>query len=325
MITIVFLFRFMDPASLLLRTSHGSFSPLRFSSVAAGILAKILVLAAFSIPAPARAANDAPPNIFPAGLFEDVELTYVPWAGVDGDGNIHGIEGHQIMVGDDGRINGRSVFGPSIAVGDLRNKGVNDLVMADSYGFFWYFPNSGTATKPVFTQGEVIPIWLAEERVSEDIEGFENYVPRIQLLDFSGNHKLDVVAGTYAGKLFHVPNSGSPEQPLFRPTQERDRMVINTHKRGVLWCNYLAPFFTTAFNGNNLYDLVMGEGTYSANSIFLLHNTDSNDHPMFDEDHFKRMIPGMGLEQLTPAVVDWNNDGKPDVSVATTPAISIFS
>jgi len=29
----------------------------------------------------------------------------------------------------------------------------------------------------------------------------------------------------------------------------------------------------------------------------------------------------MGLEQLTPAVVDWNNDGKPDIICGTAPAI----
>jgi hypothetical protein len=44
-----------------------------------------------------------------------------------------------------------------------------------------------------------------------------------------------------------------------------------------------------------------------------LRNTDSNDHPAFDEDHLKRIIPGLGLEQLTPCVVDWDNDGKPDI------------
>jgi hypothetical protein len=57
----------------------------------------------------------------------------------------------------------------------------------------------------------------------------------------------------------------------------------------------------------------MGEGTYSANSIYLLSNKGSSAAPSFDEDHTQRIIPGMGLEQLTPAVVDWNNDGKPDI------------
>ena len=257
-------------------------------------------------------ADPTGPNIFPAGNFENVEPTYVPWAGVDDTGNIHGIDGKQISVGDAGNI-GDSPFGPSVAVADLNGDGKNDLVLADSYGYFWYFPNSGTPQKPVFTQAEVMPIWLAELRTPDVGEGVDNYVPRISLVDFTNTKKMDVVVGTYAGKLFRVPNIGSSETPNFKPTKEPDRLLLNTHKKGALWCNYLAPVFTTAFNTNNILDLVMGEGTYSANSIYLFNNTDTNDHPSFDEDHFKRIIPGMGLEQLTPSVVDWNNDGKPDI------------
>lgn len=260
------------------------------------------------------AADPTTPNILPAGSFDGVLPTYVPWAGVDGQNNIHGIEGHQFMVNESGSIDRDAVFGPSTGVADLNGDDKNDLVLADSRGFFWYFPNTGTPQKPAFTQGEVIPIWLGEEATEANHEeGLDNVVPRIQLIDLGGAKKFDVVAGTYAGKLFHVPNVGTSAQPNFRPTQDRDRLLVNTRRKGMLWCNYLAPFFTTAFSGNNIYDLVMGEGTYSANSIWYLHNTDTNDHPMFDEDHVKRMIPGMGLEHLTPQVVDWNNDGKPDV------------
>ena len=144
-------------------------------------------------------------------------------------------------------------------------------------------------------------------------EGADNIVPRIQLVDFDGNHKFDIVAGTYEGSLFRIPNVGTLTAPNFRPTEDRDTLLINTHKKGVLWCNYLAPFLTTAFNNQNRLDLIMGEGTYSANSIYWLRNLNSSGTPTYDEDHLLKMIPGMGLEQLTPVVVDWNNDGKPDI------------
>ena len=262
-------------------------------------------------PSPAHAQTYGP-NLLPPGNFENVLPTYIPWAGVDDNGNIHGLDGKQIAVGEDGTIAGYT-FGPSIAVADLNGDGKPDLVLADTRGFFWFFPNSGTAQKPVFTQGEIIPIWLGEERVDWSIEGFDNIVPRIQLLDFDNTKKLDVLAGTYAGKLFHVRNIGSSEQPDFKPTYNRDALVINTHKRGVLWCNYLAPFLTNMFGTPNVLDLIMGEGTYSANSIYLLRNRNANSNPSFDEDHLQKIIPGMGLEQITPAVIDWNNDGKPDI------------
>ena len=84
------------------------------------------------------------------------------------------------------------------------------------------------------------------------------------------------IAGTYAGKLFRIPNLGSVSQPVFKPTYDTDSLLVNTRKEGILWCNYLAPCFTKAFNAPNIlqsaWDLVMGEGTYSANNIYLLRN-----------------------------------------------------
>ena len=292
---------------------HFDFPPISPFIHRARILPLALVPLLGWFPSPCAAQTAAGPSLIPG--FDLVKQTYVPWAGVDGNNNLHGIDGHQIRVDDSGHI-GVAPFGASVAVADLNGDGKNDLIMADSYGFFWYFPNTGTPQAPAFTQGEVVPIWLGEQATEENHrEGLENVVPRIQLIDLTGTGKLDVVAGTYAGKLFRVPNIGSPAQPNYRPTVSLDSLMIYTHRRGALWCNYLAPFFTTAFGGGNIYDLLTGEGTYSANSIWFLHNGDTNDHPAFDEDpdHFKRLIPGMGLEQLEPQVVDWNNDGKPDV------------
>jgi hypothetical protein len=263
------------------------------------------------LPSLARAQTYGP-NILPAGNFENVKPAYVPWAGVDDKGNIHGFDGYQLAVGDDGGIRGIT-FGPSVAVGEMTGSGKPDLVLADSYGFFWFFPNSGTPQKPAFTQGEVMPIWLGEDGSIHKQEGVDNVVPRIQLVDFEGNKCLGIAAGTYAGKLFHISNIGSSSQPNFKPTVDPTMLLINTRKNGVLWCNYLAPCLTDLFSSQNVLDLIMGEGTYSANSIYLLRNTGSNASPSFDEDHTQMIIPGMGLEQLTPAVVDWNNDGKPDI------------
>ncbi len=157
----------------------------------------------------------------PGGKFQ-IDSTYVPWAAVDDAGNIHGLDGQQIAVADDGSI-GLNSFGPSIAVGDLFGDGKPDLVLADSAGFFWLFRNHGLPNKPAFTQGEIIPIWLGEPGSEASIEGVDNVVPRIQLIDFDHTGKLDIVAGTYSGKFFHIRNLGSTTQePYLRPSHVHD-------------------------------------------------------------------------------------------------------
>ena len=278
----------------------------------AGTSGRLLLFAAvLFLPWTTGRAQTLGPNILPEGQFNDGQPTYVPWAGVDAMNNIHGIEGRQLSVGEDGRL-AAYTYGPSVAVGDLRGKGVQDLVLGDTRGFFWFFPNSGTPQHPVFTQGDVMPIWLGEERLSEFTEGVDSLVPRIQLADLTGGKKLDIYAGLYSGKLYHILNEGSSTGPAFRPTYNRDLMLVNTHKKGVLWNNYMAPCLTSLFSGN-LMDLICGEGTYSANSIYFLRNINSNAEPTFSEDRMTKIIPGLGMEQLTPVVLDWNGDGKADI------------
>lgn len=256
-------------------------------------------------------ADPTGPNLFPSGTFDNVVETYNPWAGVDGDGYIHGIPGQQNAVGDDGGLYG-GIFGPSAAVGDLNGDGKPDLVLADARGYIWWFPNSGTLTEPKFTQGQIMPVWLGEKKIDGRGEGTDNIVPRIQLVDFLGDKKLGLAVGTYAGKLFYVQNRGSTAQPNFPVTMDISRYAINTHKKGVLWLNYLSPCLYPWFN-SHILDLVTGEGSYSANSIYLIKNMNSSLDPTFNEDNLQKIAPGMGLEQLTPAIIDWNNDGKPDI------------
>jgi hypothetical protein len=143
-------------------------------------------------------------------------------------------------------------------------------------------------------------------------DAIDNVVPRIQLIDYAGDKKLSIVAGNYAGKLFYVHNNGSFNQPMFAMPNDLGAITVDTHSSSFLWCNFLAPFLYD-FTGHGTFDLVMGEGTYASNSIYRLTNKGSNTSPVFNEHFMTKIIPGYGREHLTPQVVDWDGDGKPDV------------
>ena len=214
--------------------------------------------------------------------FNDTDDTpYVdnPWGGVV-DGIITTQAGVQPAVDDDGHVSS-TVFGPGIAVGDLNGDGLPDLVIADPKGYFWYFPNHGTLTVPKFTTGEVMPIWLGVPVTSQagndgglvtaNYSTNDNVVSRCQLVDFSGEKRLSLVAGNFEGKLFYIHNIGNNTQPAFSMPNDLASITQATYSNNRLWCNFLTPFLYD-FTGKGRLDLVMGEGTYASNSIYLLTN-----------------------------------------------------
>jgi hypothetical protein len=236
-----------------------------------------------------------------------------PWAGVDStSGNLRLPLGAQFMVNDNGDIVKNSPFSPSIAVGDLNGDGLPDLVVADGRGYIWFYPNVGTKTKAAFSHGEIIPIWFGSTDILTDWSNSNNVVPRIQLVDFNNDGKLDLVVGTYVGRLYLMPNVGSPTKPEFRQPTSIDALEVPTHTDHLLWCNFLAPDLY-AWGTQGVMDLIMGEGTYSANSIYLFRNQGGAGNYVFDEKHKQKIIRGNGSEHLTPRVIDWNGDGKPDI------------
>lgn len=220
-----------------------------------------------------------------------------PWAGVSND-SLRVFVFNSTLVDQTGETRKQS-FPPSLGIADLNADGVKDLLVADSYGYYWIYFNKGTAKEPKFTRGELLPFWIAKSTVN-----------KIHLTDVNGDNIPDLVIGDFTGRFMIVRNTGTANLPKFAPAQDTKEIEHNTDPKGRYWCNYIAPFYTD-WDGDGKKDLIMGEGSFSANNIFFLKNTGSNTQPNFESP--KLLISGEGKEHLTPQVLDWNGDGKMDI------------
>ena len=255
-------------------------------------------------------------------------MTQNLWGGVDSAGNLTGFKNLQRgvwgqgnsgvpLLQEDGSVSDRPDNLPvSVNLVDLNGDGLPDLVMADVAGYYRVYFNSGTKTEPKFTNCEMVPLFL-----SRDLSGwcispeYIRFAPRLNLYDWNHRGLQDLTVGNYKGEVFFVPNTGSKSVPEFRQPVPLESALIKTNKKGDLWANLIAPQ-AYDWDGDGKTDLLVGEGSYSANAIHLLINKGSNQAPKFDEDGRYYLAYGDGREQLVPTIVDYNGDGKPDLLVA---------
>ena len=293
--------------------------------------------AAFLLLAPAVALAQAPAPAGPKdairnGGFERTLQAPNLWSGVDKDGFLAGFRGFLPVLNASGSV-AETPMPVSVAVGDLNNDGLQDILSSDPLGYVRVYFNSGSKEQPKFTTGELTLPWLASG------EGDPPWIPpmlggeqevggwnqkwakrrqgvRISLADLTGSGKLDLVAGNYFGDIFAVRNAGSAQAPQFPQPTSVAKAVIPTMKDPVRrWGNVFAPIMHD-WDGDNKPDLLVGEGSYSANNIHLFLNQGSAAAPVFNEEKRQPLALGEGRQQLTPALADVNGDGKMDILVA---------
>jgi len=280
------------------------------------------------------ASAQSPPasgSIIPASPgFEAGTNVSSLWYGADASGAIAGEVRPLPVLGQDGVIRG-TPMPVSPAVSDLNADGLPDIAVMDVLGYLKVFFNSGTKEAPKFTRAELSTLFLTrtsandpalplplrdvEWWVANPIRDAARRGPRIFLSDQLGSTRKDLIVGNYSGEILFIPNSGSASAPDFKQPPEVARAIIPTMKDSQKkWGNVFAPAVWD-WNRDGRSDLLVGEGSYSANSIHLLINQGSNDRPVFDENNRNVLAYGMGLEQLSPCVVDYNGDGFPDLLV----------
>lgn len=301
-----------------------SLSPRRlsapFARLTGAALIALISLAWAAIPAHAQSKKKEKGDLLKnRGNMERGSTRAIPWAGVDSSERLSGISRSAFVVSSGGQVS-RTSYPGSVGVGDLTGDGLPDLLLADSNGFFWLYANTGSAKEPKWPTGNLMSLWLVpppKNLKDSSHKQDADYPPactRLYLTDFTGDGVLDLVIGDYLGNIMFVKNSGSRQAPKFNSPGKISDVTVPTGPKGRLWGNFLSPVYED-FNGDNRPDLLVGEGTYSANSLWLFPNVGSAATPRFSYDKRIRLIPGMGKEHLTPYPVDWNGDGKMDLIV----------
>ncbi|MDX2227545.1 MAG: VCBS repeat-containing protein [Verrucomicrobiae bacterium] len=270
-------------------------------------------------PAPAAAK----PSVVQNGDFSRGSMRDNLWDGTDGSRNIKFLP-REKMIFISGSEESRRSFPPSLSFEDLDGDGLRDLIAADPSGFFFFYKNlSKPGEPPVFRAGEMIPIYFTG---GDDVVNS----PKIQVVKWR-SPLFDILFGDYLGRVVLVPNRGSSTGPQFSLPNgidkfdlgsSKDRWEIPTRSKGQLWGNFFAPL-AIDWNRDGKKDLLIGEGTYSANSIHIFINQGSDNEPKFSEDpkFYSILAYGYGREQLVPQAVDWDGDGTLDLIVGSRDGI----
>lgn len=263
-----------------------------------------------------------PRNLIGNGGFETSFRRENLWDGVDAAGYLAGERGALPVLTTAGSI-AESAMPLSVSVADVNNDGRPDLITMDVLGYCRVYFNTAEPGQPAkFEMGDLANFFLSRVAPNDPVaQGAPNRAilrrgGRLHATTMFRTGKVDLIIGNYVGEVMAVFNGGSVQIPDFRQPQDVSRAVIPTSKDPRrLWGNVFSPAVWD-WNRDGRDDLILGEGSYSANNIHLLINTGGGTRPVFEEENRHVLAYGDGLEQLSPAVVDYNGDGLPDLLVS---------
>lgn len=135
--------------------------------------------------------------------------------------------------------------------------------------------------------------------------------PKINPFDWNEDGKKDIIAGSENGRVYVYINRGTNTQSVFDKPMET----------GVNSARFSKPYVVD-WNNDGIKDMLTGA---RSGEVFVSINNDNNLHPMFGE--LIQLNDGdldVGFNS-SPAMVDWNGDGKKDLIVGNKNGkISLF-
>jgi hypothetical protein len=209
---------------------------------------------------------------------------------------------------EDGQPSGRVPWGPDSGftpfVADLNGDGSPDILSGSLNGELYLFRGKGDGK---FYAGELI-----KDQNNKVINVGKNST--VCAFDWLGHGVLDLIVGTAEGKVFLIPNAGSPSNYAFGKAKkmtadDKDIQVAMGHSHPI----------AADWDGDGKPDLLVGTG---AGSVVWYRNIGSRDNPklaaartLIDESPLAKNInasltKGQWGLRAKIAVVDWKGDGK---------------
>lgn len=259
---------------------------------------------------------------YPNGGFEESTPSRDLGAGVDNTGLATLQTATGTVPGANGGFSNENLAF-SLSVADMNSDGLPDIAAMDGFGVLRIYFNSGSKTEPKFTFAEttsysLYPAPIPTKYVIHQDPEFQAYMNALYLKTgqrislYSNGDKTNMLVATLQGRMFNIPNTGTDKKPDFKVPDKIEETPIQTGTSPFL-AQALSPFVAD-WNNDRKIDIIFGEGSYSANSIFILLNKSANISKFDDKDR-QLLASGMGMEQLSPCVVDYNGDGQMDLLV----------
>jgi hypothetical protein len=175
---------------------------------------------------------------------------------------------------------------------DLDGDGDLDLLSGERYGSFRYFPNTGTATAPLFGSLQINPFSLTS---------IGNYShPTFADLDNDGD--LDMLAGQANGSFRYFPNTGTSSAPVFGSALTNPFSLTDIG-------DYSNPTFAD-LDGDGDFDLLAG---HYDGRFYYFQNTGSATVPSFGPVQINPFsITDIG-DYSSPSLADLDGDGDLDL------------
>jgi len=237
--------------------------------------------------------------------FSQTEEVDNLWDGVNRNGEVQVFSLKQnILV--DGSSERSQQFGASPRVADIDGDRKNELVVGDANGFVWVYELGPAKPNRTVSPGKFHHTYFGD-------------CATVSLHDWNRDSLQDLICGNNLGMMIACKNRGGnvfiTDDGLPSFTGHKEAFpYVNTGTTPIDIGNYSAPYVVD-WDGDGKQDLVVGEGSYSANSVYLYRNIGSAASPEFSKKQRYWLAYGTGREQLVPAVGDIDGDGDPDVVV----------